>query len=139
MMFCPPFFILVRPFSTFPPVSPVSYIFVLALFFPFFFLFFFCSFFFSFFFQLYCSVAFAGTCQGLRDVWEATSFQLERLQAAPDCVVEEEAGLSSRAAPVWRLPWEPSWGPPRPPEGSAIRVAVLRSANLPLATVETRN
>jgi hypothetical protein len=68
----------------------------------------------------------SGTCGGLRDVWEATSFQLERLQAAPECVAEEEAGLRHRTAPVWNLPWNPSWGPPRPPEGQAVCVAVVR-------------
>lgn len=30
-----------------------------------------------------------GTTSGLRDVWEATSFQLERLQCDPACVEQE--------------------------------------------------
>lgn len=45
----------------------------------------------------------------LRDVWEATSFQLERLQAAEECVAEEEAGLAARTAPHWTLPYTPAW------------------------------
>mmetsp|Transcript_33435 Transcript_33435/g.131881 ORF Transcript_33435/g.131881 Transcript_33435/m.131881 type:complete len:225 (-) Transcript_33435:1531-2205(-) len=32
----------------------------------------------------------------LRDTWEATSFELERLQANPKCVTEEQAGLAGR-------------------------------------------
>ena len=43
----------------------------------------------------------------LRDVWEATSFQLERLQTNPHCVQEEEAGLRKRHAPEYKLSFEP--------------------------------
>jgi len=43
----------------------------------------------------------------LRDVWEATSFQLEKRQRNPECVVQEEAGLKSRKAPEWKLTYEP--------------------------------
>ena len=43
----------------------------------------------------------------LRDVWEATSFQLERLQSNPQCVKEEEAGLRKRFAPMYKLSFEP--------------------------------
>jgi len=32
----------------------------------------------------------------LRDAWEATSFELDRLQANPKCVAEEQAGLAAR-------------------------------------------
>jgi len=32
-------------------------------------------------------------------MWEATSFQLDRLQANPRCVEQEEAGLAARRAP----------------------------------------
>jgi phosphoribosylformylglycinamidine synthase len=42
----------------------------------------------------------------LRDVWEATSFQLELLQANPDCVERERDGLRSRVAPAFHVPWE---------------------------------
>ncbi|MEJ2215654.1 MAG: phosphoribosylformylglycinamidine synthase [Gemmatimonadota bacterium] len=44
----------------------------------------------------------------LRDLWEATSFQLDRLQANPDFVDEEEAGLRDRTAPPFELSFEPA-------------------------------
>ena len=37
----------------------------------------------------------------LRDVWEATSFELEKLQCNPVCVAQEQAGLPTRHAPSW--------------------------------------
>ena len=43
----------------------------------------------------------------LRDIWEATSFQLERLQANKHCVVEEEKYLSQREAPKYHLTFQP--------------------------------
>lgn len=48
-----------------------------------------------------------GTVAELRDVWEATSFQIERLQAAEANVAEEQAGLASRSAPRWALSFTP--------------------------------
>ncbi|XP_074839219.1 phosphoribosylformylglycinamidine synthase isoform X2 [Carettochelys insculpta] len=64
----------------------------------------------------------------LRTLWEATSFQLERLQAAPHCVEQEERGLARRQGPTYTLTFDPALPPPRlrhmaPP---APRVAVLR-------------
>lgn len=44
----------------------------------------------------------------LRDVWEATSFQLEKRQRNPKCVAQEEEGLKSRKSPAWKLNYEPS-------------------------------
>ena len=44
----------------------------------------------------------------LRDVWEATSFQLEHRQRNPKCVAQEEAGLKLRKAPQWKLSFEPT-------------------------------
>jgi phosphoribosylformylglycinamidine synthase len=44
----------------------------------------------------------------LRDVWEATSFQLEKRQRNPLRVAQEEAGLKSRQAPQWVLTFTPS-------------------------------
>ena len=35
----------------------------------------------------------------LRDAWEATSFELEKLQANPDCVASEQRTLRTRSAP----------------------------------------
>jgi hypothetical protein len=46
-----------------------------------------------------------------RDVWEETSFALERLQAAEECVDQEQAGLKSRTAPTWKLPFTPAFTP----------------------------
>ena len=39
----------------------------------------------------------------LRDVWEATSFEIDRLQANPDYVSQEKSGLRSRSAPPFKL------------------------------------
>ena len=43
----------------------------------------------------------------LRDTWEATSFQLEKRQRNPDCVLQEEEGLKLRVAPQWTLTFVP--------------------------------
>ena len=43
----------------------------------------------------------------LRDVWEATSFELEKRQANPLCVEKEKEGLSSRIAPPYKLGFSP--------------------------------
>lgn len=61
----------------------------------------------------------------LRDVWEATSFQLERLQTNPQCAQEEEAGLRTRRAPGYKLSFEPV---PLSPVNTDVRpkVAVIR-------------
>jgi phosphoribosylformylglycinamidine synthase len=58
------------------------------------------------------TAAITGTTPLLRDLWESTSFQLETLQCAEECVEAEAGGLSSRVAPTWRLPYTPSWTPP---------------------------
>ncbi|KAG5190290.1 CobB/CobQ-like glutamine amidotransferase domain-containing protein [Tribonema minus] len=69
-----------------------------------------------------------GDCGGLRAIWEATSFQLERRQCNPDCVAQEEASLRTRAGPAYALTFTPA---PTPPallaDGAARpRVCVLR-------------
>jgi len=43
----------------------------------------------------------------LHDIWEATSFQLERLQCNPACVEQEEAGMKDRKAPPFTLTYAP--------------------------------
>jgi len=43
----------------------------------------------------------------LRDIWELTSFELEKLQANTLCVRQEQYGLSHRKAPEYRLSFEP--------------------------------
>ncbi|XP_077129905.1 phosphoribosylformylglycinamidine synthase [Ranitomeya variabilis] len=61
----------------------------------------------------------------LRARWEETSFQLERLQASPACVTQEEAGLLKREGPNYQLTFDPSHKPAL--IGSAQpRVAVVR-------------
>uniref|UniRef100_A0A672QG19 Phosphoribosylformylglycinamidine synthase n=1 Tax=Sinocyclocheilus grahami TaxID=75366 RepID=A0A672QG19_SINGR len=47
----------------------------------------------------------------LRAIWESTSFHLDRLQANPLCVQEEEEGLASRTQPYLKLTFDPSQTP----------------------------
>jgi phosphoribosylformylglycinamidine synthase len=44
----------------------------------------------------------------LRDLWEETSFTLERLQRLESCVQAEQEGLKSRKTPTWELSFTPS-------------------------------
>jgi len=63
----------------------------------------------------------------LRDLWEATSFQLERLQADPTCVAAEEKSLQRRQKPAYRLSFTPV--PPAPEllrRSGKVPVAILR-------------
>lgn len=63
----------------------------------------------------------------LRALWEETSFQLDRLQAEPHCVAEEERGLRERTGPGYYLPPTfPKASVPREPGGPTPRVAILR-------------
>lgn len=68
-----------------------------------------------------------GKMTEFRDVWEATSFHLEKRQRNPECVAQEEEGLKHRKAPEWKLSFTPK------PTDSAVmasenkhKVAVLR-------------
>lgn len=45
----------------------------------------------------------------LRDAWEETSFELEKLQRLASCVEQEREGLKSRREPSWRLSFAPSF------------------------------
>jgi phosphoribosylformylglycinamidine synthase len=63
----------------------------------------------------------------LRDLWEATSFELDRLQANPDCVEEERRGLHGRAGMKFNLTFEPTPTSPAILEAKdKHRVAILR-------------
>ncbi|XP_070245550.1 phosphoribosylformylglycinamidine synthase isoform X1 [Bos mutus] len=63
----------------------------------------------------------------LRALWEETSFQLDRLQAKPHCVAQEEQGLRERAGPTFCLPPTfPRASVPCEPGGPAPRVAIIR-------------
>ena len=62
----------------------------------------------------------------LRDVWEETSFELDKRQALPQVVEQCKKGLKTRKAPAWNLTFDPT--PPVPPAGlaEAPRIAILR-------------
>ncbi|MCK5379728.1 MAG: phosphoribosylformylglycinamidine synthase, partial [Acidobacteria bacterium] len=65
--------------------------------------------------------------RALRDTWEATSFQLERLQADPAHVEKEEQGLRERYEPPLSLSFTPGSTAPAILEAhSKPKVAVLR-------------
>uniref|UniRef100_A0A3B1K177 Phosphoribosylformylglycinamidine synthase n=1 Tax=Astyanax mexicanus TaxID=7994 RepID=A0A3B1K177_ASTMX len=61
----------------------------------------------------------------LRTLWESTSFQLERLQANPLCVLQEEEGLTTRTEPFFKLSFDPTEFPLLKELGKP-RVAVVR-------------
>ena len=68
-----------------------------------------------------------GDIAALRDLWEETSFRIERLQADPECVAAEEAGLRHRVAPAYRLGFAPTaTAPELLLKSGKPRVAVLR-------------
>ena len=63
----------------------------------------------------------------LRDIWEMTSFRLERLQCDPECVAQEESFLRERKSPAYRLTFDPD----TPPKIAHLltekpRVAIIR-------------
>ncbi len=43
----------------------------------------------------------------LRQIWEETSYQLERLQMNPDCADEEKKNIFLRTGPSYHLPFQP--------------------------------
>ena len=53
----------------------------------------------------------SGPTTALRDAWEETAFQLERMQCAEECVESEQRTLKDRQAPIWRLTYTPEWTP----------------------------
>ncbi|CAK8716849.1 Phosphoribosylformylglycinamidine synthase [Candidatus Electrothrix gigas] len=48
----------------------------------------------------------------LRQEWEETGYQLERLQMNPTCADEEKANIFDRQAPAYHLPFQPESAPP---------------------------
>ncbi|MGD8441401.1 MAG: phosphoribosylformylglycinamidine synthase, partial [Holophagae bacterium] len=65
--------------------------------------------------------------RSLRDLWEATSFELDRLQADPACVAEEASGLTHRRTPSFSLSFTPAPTAPDVMTGSTkVPVAILR-------------
>ncbi len=61
----------------------------------------------------------------LRDLWEETSFQLDKLQANPDCVEEERLGLKELNGPKLSVPFVIEATPP----------AILGSAEKPKVAI----
>ena len=63
----------------------------------------------------------------LRQWWEETSYQLERLQMNPDCADEEKRNIADRKGPSYTVPFHPE---PAPPEvldrKDKPKVAILR-------------
>ena len=63
----------------------------------------------------------------LRDLWEETSFELDRRQANPACVAEEQANLCDRAGPRFVVPFTPKPTPPAVLKNTdKIPIAILR-------------
>ena len=44
--------------------------------------------------------------KALHDLWEATSFKLDKLQSNPACAEQEQECLKKRHKPVWKLTYE---------------------------------
>ncbi len=63
----------------------------------------------------------------LRQVWEETSFQLEKLQMNPDCAVEEKQNIYDRKGPTYVMGFTPQETPQEILESSnKPKVAILR-------------
>ena len=63
----------------------------------------------------------------LRDLWEETSYRLDRLQANPQCVEQERLSLRQRTTPAYTLPFTPSPTAPEILEArTKIPVAIVR-------------
>jgi len=70
-----------------------------------------------------------GSLSEWRDVWEATSFELEKLQCEPSCVAQEQASLATRTTPAWTLSFDVSATPAsllKAPSSQLPNVAVIR-------------
>ncbi|HSR36536.1 MAG TPA: phosphoribosylformylglycinamidine synthase, partial [Desulfurivibrionaceae bacterium] len=63
----------------------------------------------------------------LRQEWEETSYQLERLQVNPACADQEKASIYDRTAPAYHLPFTPQPSPKHLLTASSKpKVAILR-------------
>jgi len=62
----------------------------------------------------------------LRDMWEETSYQLERFQTDIECAKEERRHNFDRKGPRYRLTFEPSPSVPHSIGSSPPRVAIIR-------------
>ncbi len=69
----------------------------------------------------------AESMQELRQVWEETSFQLERLQMNPDCAAEEKQNIHDRKGPEYFMSFSPKESEQEILESlNKPRVAILR-------------
>ncbi|KAM7454570.1 hypothetical protein BLSTO_04674 [Blastocystis sp. subtype 1] len=65
--------------------------------------------------------------KALHDLWEATSFELDKLQWNPACAEQEQEGLKKRHKPAWKLTYEPRATPAEwLANASKYRVAIIR-------------
>ncbi|MCP3677382.1 MAG: phosphoribosylformylglycinamidine synthase, partial [Deltaproteobacteria bacterium] len=63
----------------------------------------------------------------LREWWEETSYQLERLQVNPECADEEKANILHRKGPAYSLGFQPEAAPPELlQKADKPKVAILR-------------
>ncbi|CAE8626207.1 unnamed protein product [Polarella glacialis] len=69
----------------------------------------------------------------LHCIWEATSFQLERLQCSIPCVEEEEAGFKNRRAPPYQLTYAPE------PTADAVLLSGARRHRVAIVRQEGSN
>lgn len=61
--------------------------------------------------QVDCTHIICETTASLRDVWESTSFAIEKLQSNPETAKYEQDNLKHRKAPFWNLPYTPQLTP----------------------------
>lgn len=62
----------------------------------------------------------------LRSIWEETSYQIDRLQANPDCVDEEKKNIYAMKKPPYRLTFTPQETPEILKKGSRPKIAIIR-------------
>jgi len=62
----------------------------------------------------------------LRDIWEETSYQLERLQANADCVLDEKKNIYDRKGPDYVLSFDPETPYSLTTASYPVKVAVIR-------------
>ncbi|MCX7988720.1 MAG: phosphoribosylformylglycinamidine synthase [Thermodesulfovibrio sp.] len=72
-------------------------------------------------------IVFSDKMTKLRDIWEETSYRIDRLQANPECVDEEKNVIYSRKSPKYELSFTPE---PTPSvilrKNSKPRIAIIR-------------
>ena len=65
--------------------------------------------------------------KALHDLWEATSFELDKRQSNPACAEQEQEGLKKRHKPAWKLTYEPRATPAEwLASASKYRMAIIR-------------